>query len=184
MDEFHRLKRIVHHHLIRGYLFDGNAMVGPSRFMRAADHLEAAVLFIGGGQGQHDADQLVGEHKLVLIPIPVILVPFPGPSYPGFFLHELGMEMADVGVAVHELPYSVHQPAAPCEITKNVIAWREPEGEAGVFFRLLIHVPGVFFYAFLRLNRGPTSTSFLRGHETTVHPLSTPTPHTMTISVH
>jgi hypothetical protein len=92
--QFHRLQGIVHHYHIGAYLLAGKAMVYAAHLMRAPDHLQAAVFLVCFGQANHHAQQLVGKKKLVLVPVSIILVPLPGAAHTGFFLHQLGVEMA------------------------------------------------------------------------------------------
>lgn len=117
------------------------------RFMdvfNKSDHLQAPVFFIGPGKRNHHAQQLVGEHKLVFIPIAIILVPFPSAAHPGFFLHQLGVKMTNRGQAVQQLRRGVHHSFAAGEVAKYIVAWCEPKRQPCFFTALVIQVQRVF----------------------------------------
>src|SRR5689334_8017405 len=102
-------------------------MVHAPEFVRAFDHLKAPVLFICSGERHHYADQLIRKHKLVFIPIAIILVPFPRTTYTGLLLHKLGMKMADRCIAIEKWFYGIDHSFTSGHVAKDVIAGREPQ---------------------------------------------------------
>ncbi|MNL43813.1 hypothetical protein D3C87_1663440 [compost metagenome] len=104
INQLHGFQCMVYHFHVGTYLLAREAMIDPAHFVRAFDHLQAAVLFVSGRQCDHYAHQLVRINKLVFIPIPIILMPFPGTSYFRLFLHEFGMKMAYLTFLLQKLP--------------------------------------------------------------------------------
>ena len=91
---------MIDHDHVCANLLTRKAMVDSSEFVRAFDDLQTTIFLVGRSQGNHDADQLVGKQKLVLIPITIVLVPFPGATNLWFFLHQFGMKMTDRCITV------------------------------------------------------------------------------------
>src|SRR5690606_7746253 len=110
------------------HLFAGQAMGDPAQPVGTPNHLEATILFTGRGKSHIHAEQ-IGEQKSVIVPIPIILMPFPGTSYFWLFLHDLGMKMSDR--TAQKCFYRIDHAVAAGKHAVYVIAGRVPRRELG-----------------------------------------------------
>src|SRR5471030_1655871 len=94
--------------------------------VRAADHLQAAVLF--GGRIHRDRGAAEErEQNAVLIPIAVVLVPGPGAAGPGVLHDHLGMVVVDL--ARQQLFGRLHNPPAARGHAVDRVSGMVPEGQ-------------------------------------------------------
>jgi hypothetical protein len=127
IDKLHCFEGVVDKGQIGSNLFAGKSVIHSSELMRSFDHLEATVLLIGFCKSNHNTDQLIGEHELILVPVPIVLVPFPCATNTWFFLHEFRVKMANGGIAIEQWSYRADHPLTSCHVSKDVVARREPQ---------------------------------------------------------
>lgn len=70
-----------------------------------------------------------GEDAVVVVPVAVVLVPFPGAADQGLLRGELGLEVIDR--AAEQRLHRVHHPDAAGGHAVNAVAGAVPEGDAG-----------------------------------------------------
>ncbi len=140
IDQWHGLKCVIHHHHIGTDLFTSEAMVNTTELMRTFDHLQATILFVRLGECNHYADQLIGKHELIFIPVTIILVPLPSSTNARFFLHELRMKVTNGTVAIQQRCNGVDHPLAPCHVTEYIVARSKPKRESCFLAGLIVEV--------------------------------------------
>lgn len=106
------------------------AVVDPAHQMRSAQYLQAAVLAIGPVQRDHDAAH-VRIHAAVVVPVAVVLVPFPGAAVVGLLGREFGVVVVDLAAehVFHRVDHAVGAGGQAVDAVAGVI----PQGHAGGF---------------------------------------------------
>src|SRR6476620_1016070 len=111
--------------------------------MGTTNHLEATVFLIRFGEGHHDTNQLIGEQELVFIPIPIILVPFPGATNFWLLLHQLTVKVTNRTVAVKQFSRGRYHSMTSDEHAVYILTWIEPERKLGFLSGLIIQIDGI-----------------------------------------
>lgn len=103
------------------------AVFDAAEFVRTFENLEAAVVFVGAIDGDHAAGH-VGVEAVVVVPVAIILVPFPGTTNARLFDHHF--VVVEVDFVVHEFFHGIDYAVAVADGVIDVFTIRfrgEPE---------------------------------------------------------